>query len=146
MSNRISTLTVSQWDDMLLQSAAVVNHHFHCTITARVLTAEITYKSSTNKYWTPSIHPYWGEQLVISDHCPSHYCNTVNSTILTTGLTTEGINTTIQCDPNSNRQGLLRSQCTPGTSSQFGSFRCAQSTFAGLPLVCISKYIHNYNG
>ena len=107
------------------------NHHFQCIITARGLTAEITYKSSTSNYWMG----YWGQQLVFSDHCPSHYCNTVNSTISTTGLTMEDINTTIQCDPNSNRQGLLCSQCTPGTSSQFGSFRCTQCTFAGLLLV-----------
>ena len=107
------------------------NHHFQCTIIARGLTAEITYKSSTNNYWMG----YWGQQLVFSDHCPSHYCNTVNSTISTTGLTMEDINTTIQCDPNSNRQGLLCSQCTTGTSSQFGSFRCTQCTFAGLLLV-----------
>ena len=107
------------------------DHHFQCTITARGITSEITYKSSTNNYWMG----YLGQQLVISDHCLSHYCNTVNSTISTTGLTTEDINTTIQCDPDSNRQGLLCSQCTPGTSSQFGSFRCTQCTFAGLLLV-----------
>ena len=107
------------------------NHHFQCTITVRGIRSAITYKSSTNNYWMG----YLGQQLVISDHCPSHYCNTVNSTISTTGLTTEDINTTIQCDPNSNRQGLLCSQCTPGTSSQFGSFRCTQCTFAGLLLV-----------
>ena len=107
------------------------NHHFQCTITVRGIRSVITYKSSTNNYWMG----YLGQQLVISDHCPSHYCNTVNSTISTTGLTTEEINTTIQCDTDSNRQGLLCSQCTPGTSSQFGSFRCAQCTFAGLLLV-----------
>ena len=107
------------------------NHQFQCTIIARGLTAEITYKSSTNNYWMG----YWGQQLVFSDHCPSHYCNTVNSTISTTGLTTKDINSTIQCEPNSNRKGLLCSQCTPGTSSQFGSFRCTRCTFAGLLLV-----------
>ena len=106
-------------------------HHFQCFMTARGIRTEITYKSFTSNYWMG----YSGQQLVISDHCPSHYCNTVNSTISTTGLTTEDINTTIQCDPNSNRQGLLCSQCTPGTSSQFGSFRCTQCTFAGLLLV-----------
>ena len=107
------------------------NHHFQCIITAKGIRTKITYKSSTNNYWVG----YLGQQLVFSDHCLSHYCNTVNSTISTTGLTTEDINTTIQCDPNSNRQGLLCSQCTPGTSSQFGSFRCTQCTFAGLLLV-----------
>ena len=107
------------------------NHHFQCTITARGIRTKITYKSSTNNYWMG----YLGQQLVFSDHCLSHYCNTVNSTISTTGLTTEDINTTIQCDTDSNRQGLLCSQCTPGTSSQFGSFRCTQCTFAGLLLV-----------
>ena len=107
------------------------NHYFQCTITVRGIRPVITYKSSTNNYWMG----YLGQQLVFSDHCPSHYCNTVNSTISTTGLTTEYINTTIQCDPDSNRQGLLCSQCTPGTSSQFGSFRCTQCTFAGLLLV-----------
>ena len=107
------------------------NHHFQCTIIAKGTIIEITYKSSTNNYWMG----YLDQQLVISDHCPSHYCNTVNSTLLTTGLTTEDLNTTIQCDPNSNRQGLLCSQCTPGNSSQFGSFRCTQCTFAGLLLV-----------
>ena len=107
------------------------NHHFQCTITVRGIRQVITYKSSTNNYWMG----YLGQQLVFSDHCLSHYCNTVNSTISTTGLTTEDINTTIQCDPDSNRQGLLCSQCTPGTSSQFGSFRCTQCTFAGLLLV-----------
>ena len=107
------------------------NHHFQCTIIAKGTIIEITYKSLNNNYWMG----YLGEQLVISDHCPSHYCNTVNSTISTTGLTTEDLNTTIQCDPNSNRQGLLCSQCTPGNSSQFGSFRCTQCTFAGLLLV-----------
>ena len=106
-------------------------HHFQCAIVVKGIRSEITYKSSTNNYWMG----YLGQQLVFSDHCPSHYCNTVNSTISTTGLTTEDINTTIQCDTNSNRQGLLCSQCTPGTSSQFGSFRCAQCTFAGLLLV-----------
>ena len=107
------------------------NHHFQCTIIAKGTIIVITYKSSTNNYWMG----YLDQQLVISDHCPSHYCNTVNSTISTNGLTTEDLNTTIQCDPNSNRQGLLCSQCTPGTSSQFGSFRCTQCTFAGLLLV-----------
>ena len=107
------------------------NHHFQCLMTARGIRTEIKYKSSTNNYWMG----YLGQQLVFSDHCPSHYCDTVNSTISTTGLTTEDINTTIQCDTNSNRQGLLCSQCTPGTSSQFGSFRCTQCTFAGLLLV-----------
>ena len=107
------------------------NHHFQCTIIAKGIIIEITYKSSTNNYWMG----YVSEELVISDHCPSHYCNTVNSTLSTTGLMTEDLNTTIQCDPNSNRQGLLCSQCTPGTSSQFGSFRCAECTFAGLLLV-----------
>ena len=109
----------------------LLNHHFQCTITVRAIKSEITYKSPTNNYWMG----YLGQQLVISDHCPSHYCNTVNSTISTTGLITEDINTTIQCDPNSNRQGILCSQCTPGTSSQFGSFQCTQCTFAGLLLV-----------
>ena len=106
-------------------------HHFQCAIVNKGVRSEITYKSSTNNYWMG----YSGQQLVFSDHCPSHYCNTVNSTISTTGLNMEDINTTIQCDPNSNRQGLLCSQCTPGTSSQFGSFRCTQCTFAGLLLV-----------
>ena len=107
------------------------NHHFQCTIIAKGTIIEITYKSPTNNYWMG----YVSKELVISDHCPAHYCNTVNSTLSTTGLTTEDLNTTIQCDPNSNRQGLLCSQCTPGTSSQFGSFRCVQCTFAGLLLV-----------
>ena len=107
------------------------NHRFQCTITVRGIRTDIMYKSPTNNYWMG----YLGQQLVFSDHCPSHYCNTVNSTISTTGLTTEEINTTIQCDTDSNRQGLLCSQCTPGTSSQFGSFQCAQCTFAGLLLV-----------
>ena len=107
------------------------NHQFQCTIIAKGTKMEITYKSSTDNYWMG----YLDQQLVISDHCPPHYCNTVNSTISTTGLTTEDLNTAIQCDPNSNRQGLLCSQCTPGTSSQFGSFRCTQCTFAGLLLV-----------
>ena len=107
------------------------NHHFQCLMTARGIRTEIKYKSPTNYYWMG----YLGQQLVFSDHCPSHYCDTVNSTISATGLTTEDINTTIQCDTNSNRQGLLCSQCTPGTSSQFGSFRCTQCTFAGLLLV-----------
>ena len=107
------------------------NHHFQCTIITKGTIIEISYRSSTNNYWMG----YLDQQLVISDHCPSHYCNTVNSTISTTGLTTEDLNTTIQCDPNSNRQGLLCSQCTPGTSSQFGSFQCTQCTFAGLLLV-----------
>ena len=112
-------------------SQLLSNHYFQCAITTRGIRPVITYKSSTNNYWMG----YLGQQLVFSDHCPSHYCNTVNSTISTTGLTTEDINTTIQCDTNSNRQGLLCSQCTPGTSSQFGSFRCTQCTFAGLLLV-----------
>ena len=109
------------------------DHHFQCNIIAKGTIIEITYKSPTSNYWMG----YLDQQLVISDHCPSHYCNTVNSTLSTTGLTTEdlNVNTTIQCDPNSNRQGLLCSQCTPGTSSQFGSFRCTQCTFAGLLLV-----------
>ena len=106
-------------------------HDFQCAIAVKGMRPEITYKSPTSNYWMG----YLGQQLVISDHCPSHYCNTVNSTISTTGLTTEDINTTIQCDPKSNRQGILCSQCTPGTSSQFGSFRCTQCTFAGLLLV-----------
>ena len=121
-SNNGTTCTCSQ----LLST-----HHFQCDIVVKGIRSEITYKSSTNNYWMG----YLGQQLVISDHCPSHYCNTVNSNISTTGLTTEDINTTIQCDPNSNRQGLLCSQCTPGNSSQFGSFRCTQCTFAGLLLV-----------
>ena len=112
-------------------SELLSNHHFQCTIIAKGTIIEITYKSSTSNYWMG----YLDQQLVISDHCPSHYCITVNSTISTTGLTTEDLNTTIQCDPNSNRQGLLCSQCPTGTSSQFGSFRCAQCTFAGLLLV-----------
>ena len=114
-------------------SQLLSTHDFQCDIVVKGIRSEITYKSSdsTNNYWMG----YLGQQLVISDHCPSHYCNTVNSTISTTGLTTEDINTTIQCDPNSNRQGLLCSQCTPGTSSQFGSFRCTQCTSAGLLLV-----------
>ena len=107
------------------------DHHFQCNIFTKGTIIEITYKSPTSNYWMG----YSDQQLVISDHCPSHYCNTVNSTISTTGLTTEELNTTIQCEPNSNRQGLLCSQCTPGTSSQFGSFRCTQCTFAGLLLV-----------
>ena len=107
------------------------NHHFQCTIIAKGTIILISYKSSTNNYWMG----YLDQQLVISDHCPSHYCNTVNSTLSTTGLTTDDLNTTIQCDPNSNRQGLLCSQCTPGTSSQFGSFRCTQCTFGGLLLI-----------
>ena len=109
------------------------NHHFQCTIMAKGTIIEMTYKSSTNNYWMG----YLDQQLVISDHCPSHYCNTVNSNISTTGLTTEDLNTTIQCDPNSNRRGLLCSQCTPGTSSRFGSFQCTECTFAGLLLVPI---------
>ena len=109
------------------------NHHFQCTIFTKGTIIEITYKSSTNNYWMG----YLDQQLVISDHCPSHYCNTFKSIISTTGLTTEDLNTKIQCDPNSNRQGLLCSQCTPGTSSQFGSFQCTQCTFAGLLLVPI---------
>ena len=112
-------------------SQLLSTHDFQCAIVVKGIRSEITYKSSTNNYWMG----YLGQQLVFSDHCPSHYCNTVNSTISTTGLTMEDLNTTIQCDPNSNRQGLLCSQCTPGTSSQFGSFRCAQCTFAGLLLV-----------
>ena len=106
-------------------------HDFQCAIAVKGLRPEITYKSSTNNYWMG----YLGQQLVLSDHCPSHYCNTVNSTISTTGLTMEDINTTIQCNPDSNRQGLLCSQCSLGTSSQFGSIRCNQCTFAGLLLV-----------
>ena len=114
-------------------SQLLSTHGFQCAIVVKGIRSEITYKSSTNNryYWMG----YLGQQLVISDHCPSHYCYIVNSTISTTGLTMEDINTTIQCDPNSNRQGLLCSQCTPGTSSQFGSFRCTQCTFAGLLLV-----------
>ena len=104
---------------------------FQCAIVVKGIRTKITYKSSANNYWMG----YLGQQLVFSDHCPSHYCNTVNSTISTTGLTMEDINTTIQCDPKSNRQGLLCSQCAPGNSSQFGSFRCTQCTFAGLLLV-----------
>ena len=109
----------------------LLNHHFQCTIIVKGTKIHITYKSSTSNYWIG----YLSQQLVISDYCPSHYCNTVNSTISTTGLTTEDLNTAIQCDPNSNRQGILCSQCTPGTSSQFGSFRCTQCTFVGLLLV-----------
>ena len=52
-------------------SQPLLNHHFQCTITTRGLTAEITYKSSTNKvnYWMG----YLDQQLVFTDHCPSHY-------------------------------------------------------------------------
>ena len=107
------------------------NRHFKCAITTRGIKAEITYISPAKKYWMG----YLGQHLVFSDQCPSHFCDTVNSTISTIGLRSEDINTTIQCDPNSNRQGILCSQCTPGTSSQFGSFRCTQCTFAGLLLV-----------
>ena len=106
-------------------------NHFQCTILTEGIRTEIRYKSSTNNYWMG----YLGQQLVVSDHCPSHYCNTLNSTISTTGLTVEDMNTTIQCEHNSNRQGLLCSECPTGTSSQFGSFRCTQCTFAGLLLV-----------
>ena len=118
----------------------LLNRHFKCTITTRGIKAEITYKSPANNYWMG----YLGHQLVFSDHCPPHYCNTVNSIMSTSGLRSEDINTTIQCDPNSNRKGLLCSQCTPGTSSQFGSFRCTQCTYAGrllVPLLAVAGIV-----
>ena len=106
----------------------LASHEYDCSIKVDRAHKIITYKSTRNGYWMG----YWNDQLVFSNFCPSYYCN---STVLTTGITLEGINTTMQCDPDSNRQGLLCSQCTPGTSSQFGSFRCTQCTFAGLLLV-----------
>ena len=109
----------------------LANHHFKCVITAKGLQARVNYRSPSNQFWIG----YWDGQMVFSDYCPSQYCNTVDATLSTTGLTLEDINTTIQCDPNNNRQGLLCSQCTPGMSSQFGSFHCAECTFVGLLLV-----------
>ena len=106
----------------------LTSHEFDCSIKVDRTHEIITYKSTRNGYWMG----YWNDQLVFSNFCPSYYCN---STVLTTGITLEGINTTMQCNPDSNRQGLLCSQCTAGTSSQFGSFRCTQCTFAGLLLV-----------
>ena len=107
---------------------SLASHWFDCSIKVDRAHGIITYKSTRNGYWMG----YWNDRLVFSNFCPSYYCN---STVLTTGITLEGINTTIQCNPDSNRQGLLCSQCTPGTSSQFGSFRCTPCTFAGLLLV-----------
>ena len=106
----------------------LASHEFDCSIKMDRTHEIITYKSIRTGYWMG----YWNGQLVFSNFCPSYYCN---STVLTTGITLEAINTTIQCELASNRQGLLCSECTPGTSSQFGSFRCAQCTFAGLLLI-----------
>ena len=105
------------------------NHRFQCTITVSILQARITYKPPSDSYWMG----YWEGQMVFANNCP--YCNTFNSTLSTTGITPEYINTTKQCNPNTKRQGLLCSQCTHGMSSQFGSFYCAECTFVGLLLV-----------
>ena len=107
----------------------LLNHHFQCTITISKLQARITYKPPSGSYWMG----YLEGQMVFTNNCP--YCNTFNSTLSTTGITPEDINTTKQCDSGSNRQGLICSQCTPGMSSQFGSFHCAECTFVGLLLV-----------
>ena len=107
------------------------NHGFQCTITVSKLQARITYKPPSDSYWVG----YWEGQMVFANNCPYCYSNTFNSTLSTTGITPEDINTTKQCDSGSNRQGLLCSQCNPGMSSQFGSFHCAECTFVGLLLV-----------
>ena len=112
----------------------LIPHGFHCDIKRHGYHAfdnVITYRFATSHQWLG----YWNGHLVLSDYCPSHYCSSDNSSLLTTGVTLEGLNTSVQCDRNSKRQGLLCSQCTTGTSSQFGSFRCAECTFAGLLLV-----------
>ena len=112
----------------------LISHGFHCDIKPHEyhdFDNVVTYRSATSHQWLG----YWNGLLVLSNYCPSHYCSSDNSSLLTTGVTLEGLNTSVQCDPNSKRQGLLCSQCTTGTSSQFGSFRCAKCTFAGLLLV-----------
>ena len=112
----------------------LISHGFHCNIKPHGyhdFDNVVTYKSATNHQWLG----YWNDHLVLSDYCPSHYCSSDNSLLFTTGIPLEALKTSIQCEPNSKRQGLLCSQCTPGTSSQFGSFRCAECTFAGLLLV-----------
>ena len=110
----------------------LISHGFHCDIKSHhAFDYVVTYKSATNHQWLG----YWNGHLVFSDYCPSHYCSSDHSSLLTTGITLEGLNTSVQCDPNSKRQGLLCSQCTTGTSSQFGSFLCAECTYTGLLLV-----------
>ena len=109
----------------------LISHGFYCDIKSHGYHNAITYKPATSHQWLG----YWNGHLVLSDYCPSHYCSSDNSSLLTTGITLEGLNTSVQCDLDSKRQGLLCSQCTTGTSSQFGSFRCAECTFAGLLLV-----------
>ena len=109
----------------------LISHGFHCDIRSHVYHNAITYKPATSHQWLG----YWNSQLIFSDYCPSHYCHSDNSSLLTTGITLEDLNTSVQCEPNSKRQGLLCSQCTTGTSSQFGSFQCTECTFAGLLLV-----------
>ena len=107
------------------------SHGFHCAIELQGYNTVITFKVAKPRYWMG----YWNEEMVFSDSCPLHYCDTVNSTLSTTGLTLDHMNTSIQCDAGSRRQGLLCSQCSPGTSSQIGSFRCGECTFAGLLLI-----------
>ena len=107
------------------------SHNFKCTIKSNGIKAEIAYKApdSASPYWMG----FWDGNLVFSNKCPTHYCG--NSSLMTTGLTLEEINTSKQCDPDNSRHGLLCSQCATGTSSQLGSFKCTKCTFAGLLMV-----------
>ena len=112
-------------------------HGFRCEIKPHGYHNIITYTPKRSHQWLG----YWNGQLMVSDNCPLHYCSSENSSLLTTGITLEDLNTSVQCDPNSKRQGLLCSQCTTGTSSQFGSFRCAECNFAGLLMIPLQAIV-----
>ena len=116
----------------------LTSHGFRCEIKPHGYHNIITYTPATSHQWLG----YWNGQLTVSDNCPLHYCSSDNSSLLTTGITLEDLNTSVQCDSKSKRQGLLCSQCATGTSSQFGSFRCTEEcTFAGLLMIPLDAIV-----
>ena len=128
------SISQSNKTDECICNQILLSHGFRCDITPHGyhnFDNVITYKPATSHQWLG----YWKGHLVLSDYCPSHYCHSDNSSLLTNGITLDGLNTSVLCEHNSKRQGLLCSQCATGTSSQFGSFQCTECTFAGLLLV-----------
>ena len=88
-------------------------HMFTCT----VRTTTTTYRADQPHYWIGKK----GNYVFLSPNCPNIYCN---SAVLRSGLTLDEKTQDRQCI--SDHKGLLCSECPPGYSSVFGSYKCKE--------------------
>ena len=76
--------------------------------------------------------------LVISNYCPSFYCDV--SELQSNGVTLQDISaehTTKQCNTVNRRRGFFCSECTKGYSTTFGGFKCIECSNVWLLLIFI---------